>query len=83
MASLPPDYVEKKGAGGVGGHCSLSAPRRRSSGPPGDTNCITVSVCVDGCNDSPAGSATLSVDPHLVAGEKQTKTERGNHLWLE
>lgn len=79
MASLPPDYGEKRG----GRRRSLSALRRRSSGPTGDANCITVSVSVDERNDSPAGSATLTVGLHLVVGEKPTKTKRGNNLWLD
>lgn len=79
MASLPPDYGEKRG----GRRRRAESERRRSSGPAGDTNCITVSVSVDERNDSPAGSATLTVCLHLVVGEKPTKTKRGNNLWLD
>lgn len=68
--------VRNRGRGG-GGLGSARSPLRvlgpRSSGPAGDTNCITVSVSVDGCDDSPAGSAALTVDPHLVVGGKTNK----------
>lgn len=60
-----------------GGDNAREDDRRRSSGPAGDTDCITVSVSVDERNDSPAGSATLTACLHLVVGEKPTKTKRG------